>query len=624
MDRTVRVWRADNGEELLQIKAHRDWVQSVAWFPDGQQLVSASDDEEINFWDAHTGREVGRPCKGHTDAICSLAISSDGSFIATASFDKTVRLWSTTTRQQIGQALVHSKWVQCVAISPDSTLLASCTSGKDDHNFYLWSSEDILEPYNALEKRKEWIEAEKLGDIAGAGTPQLSDSPRQNTLPILPSELSHDFRNLNLNASPPSRDDTSVLGTVNPARPRSETNKSNDEIGGEGEESDEDQFFDVPATPTETSKESIHRKGDKQEDSDEDVAFVDASSSVAHLSSPTSVVQIVASAALPSHHQRQERHDVPPPLLQVQAELDVSVLLQDLTKYITKVEDYAVARGGFGEIWRCTYSTDQGPVTVAVKSLLMYASDQLSEVMEKKTKRIQRELRTCARLKHPNILSVYGYTFGFGPFMAIVSPWAENGNLTAYMEHADTATLTVVRRFQILRDITAGLKYLHDNNVIHGDLTGPNVLIHADGTACLADFGLSLLYSEVISISQASWTSSFHGNFRWLAPELLGQSDNDMPVRPRKHSDVYSFGGVMLQVLTNQSPYYYLSEAAVIRCIYTGEKPNRSRYSALSGKYWDFIEKCWSAATDDRPSTDKVVQVISDEFDSLSSSASGS
>jgi WD40 repeat protein len=190
MDRTVRVWRVDNGEELLQIKAHRDWVQSVAWFPDGQQLVSASDDEEINFWDAYTGREVGRPCKGHTEAICSLAISSDGSFIATASFDKTVRLWSTTTRQQIGQALVHSKWVQCVAISPDSTLLATCTSGKDDHNFYLWSAEDILEPYNVLEKRKEWIEAEKPGDIAGAGTPQLSDSPRQNTLPILPSEVS--------------------------------------------------------------------------------------------------------------------------------------------------------------------------------------------------------------------------------------------------------------------------------------------------------------------------------------------------------------------------------------------------------------------------------------------------
>ncbi|KAJ8583002.1 kinase-like protein [Rhizopogon salebrosus TDB-379] len=255
---------------------------------------------------------------------------------------------------------------------------------------------------------------------------------------------------------------------------------------------------------------------------------------------------------------------------------------------------------------------------VAVKSPLVYASDSL---MEKKIQRIQRELRICARLKHPNILPVYGYTFGFSPLMAIVSPWAESGNLIDYMGREDSATLTVVRRFQILKDITAGLKYLHDNNVIHGDLTGSNVLIHADGTACLADFGLSLLYSDVVGVTQASWTSSFHGNFRWLAPELLESSDNDMPVRPREHSDVYSFGGIMLLVLTNRSPYYYLSEAAVIRCIYTGEKPDRSRYSALSGKYWDFIEECWLTATDGRPSTDKVVQVISDEFNSLFSSA---
>ncbi|KAJ8593421.1 hypothetical protein M405DRAFT_810957 [Rhizopogon salebrosus TDB-379] len=88
----------------------------------------------------------------------------------------------------------------------------------------------------------------------------------------------------------------------------------------------------------------------KHEDSDEHVAFVDASLSAARLSSPASVVQNVAPAALPSHHQQQERHDAPPSSMHVQAELDVSVLLQDLTKYITKVGDYAVARGGFGEI----------------------------------------------------------------------------------------------------------------------------------------------------------------------------------------------------------------------------------------------------------------------------------
>jgi hypothetical protein len=118
-----------------------------------------------------------------------------------------------------------------------------------------------------------------------------------------------------------------------------------------------------------------------REDNDEDVAFVDASPPAARLSSPASGVQNVASAAFPSHHQRvrqlgahretqsltffqQERHDAPLPSIQVQAELDVNVLLQDLTNYITKIEDYAATRGGFGEIWRCTYSANQGPVPV--------------------------------------------------------------------------------------------------------------------------------------------------------------------------------------------------------------------------------------------------------------------
>jgi serine/threonine protein kinase len=288
------------------------------------------------------------------------------------------------------------------------------------------------------------------------------------------------------------------------------------------------------------------------------------------------------------------------------------VVLQDLTEYITKTGDYPVARGGFGEIWKCTYQTDRGPIPVAVKSLLVYTSDQLGGAMEKKTKRIRREIRTCARLKHHNILSVYGYTYGFGLFMAIVSPWAENGNLTTYLER-ENACLTVARRFQILRNITEGLHYLHTNSVIHGDLTGPNVLIHGDGTACLADFGLSLVYSEVLSVSLASWTSTFHGNFRWLAPELLGDPDNELPIRPTKYSDVYSFGGIMLQVLTGRPPYYYLGEAAVIQRIGSGAKPLRSRYPVFSDKYWHFIEECWSNTPQDRPLTEKLIRVIEDE-----------
>ncbi|KAG1747625.1 kinase-like domain-containing protein, partial [Suillus lakei] len=223
------------------------------------------------------------------------------------------------------------------------------------------------------------------------------------------------------------------------------------------------------------------------------------------------------------------------------------------------------------------------------------------------------ELRICANLKHPNTLPVYGYTYGFGPFPAIVSPWAENGNLTAYLER-EGAALTLVRRFRMLRDIIAGLQYLHANSIIHGDFNGPNVLIYGDGTACIADFGLSLMYSEVISASQASWTSVVKGNRRWMAPELLEDNEDESQVRPSEQSDIYSFGGIMLQVRLGQ--FQFLND--IMGSTFRSQTPSRSRYPVLPEKYWELIERCWSTHPWDRPSTKGVDEEIRNEYCSLS------
>ncbi|KAJ8589883.1 kinase-like protein [Rhizopogon salebrosus TDB-379] len=301
-------------------------------------------------------------------------------------------------------------------------------------------------------------------------------------------------------------------------------------------------------------------------------------------------------------------------------------MLRDLTEYITKTGEFADARGGFGEIWKCIFQVDQGSINVwinvAVKSFSVYASE-VAGTTKKKSKKIHRELKTCARLEHPNILPVHGYTTGFGPLIAIVSPWAENGNLNVYLEKE--GDLPVIRRFQILRDIAAGLRYLHANDVIHGDLTGANVLIHGDGTACIADFGLSLLSSELTSISQVSSTFTIYGNVRWLAPELIALPEDDSHVRPNKCSDVYSFGGVILQVLTSKIPYYYYQrDANIIWFKCSGKKTDRSRYPTLSSKYWDLIDACRSVVPDDRPSVERVAEEIRNVLESLSSSSATS
>ena len=88
------------------------------------------------------------------------------------------------------------------------------------------------------------------------------------------------------------------------------------------------------------------------------------------------------------------------------------------------------------------------------------------------------------------------------------------------------------------------LNAVHSKSVIHGDLTGANILISHDNRACLVDFGLSSIIAKFEGSSY--WSSTVGGAIRWLAPELLPQAGSTPILTPA--CDVYSFGSVMLEV----------------------------------------------------------------------------
>ena len=73
---------------------HTKDVNAIAVSPDGNLVVSASDDETIRFWSTATGAPVGEPLRGHTDWVRTVAFSPDGTRIVTGSDDATVRFWS--------------------------------------------------------------------------------------------------------------------------------------------------------------------------------------------------------------------------------------------------------------------------------------------------------------------------------------------------------------------------------------------------------------------------------------------------------------------------------------------------------------------------------------------------
>jgi len=161
-DGIIRVCHTDNAELLLRFKAQNIEICGIVWSPDSQQLISASYDNTVKFWNSSTGRQIAQPCTGHTSHIHSLAIASDGSFIATASNDKTIRLWSTKTYQQIGQPLEHPYAALCVAISTNGALLASGTGGG---NSYLWSIGDTPYWQDRQERYEEPGIEQTLGEV---------------------------------------------------------------------------------------------------------------------------------------------------------------------------------------------------------------------------------------------------------------------------------------------------------------------------------------------------------------------------------------------------------------------------------------------------------------------------
>src|SRR6266702_1989681 len=100
-------------------------VRSIALSPDGQRIVSGSDDRTIRVWNATTGETEAGPFTGHTDPVRSVAFSPDGQRIVSSSDDKTIRVWNATTGETAAGPFRQTNWVFSVAFSPDGQRIVS-------------------------------------------------------------------------------------------------------------------------------------------------------------------------------------------------------------------------------------------------------------------------------------------------------------------------------------------------------------------------------------------------------------------------------------------------------------------------------------------------------------------
>ncbi|WP_437581085.1 TIR domain-containing protein [Sorangium sp. So ce887] len=133
-DRTLKVWDLATGQLLSTLEGHSDSVNACAISPDGQRIVSASDDRTLKVWDLATGQLLST-LKGHFSLVNACAISPDGQRIVSASDDRTLKVWDLATGQLLSTLKGHFSLVNACAISPDGQRIVSAS---DDRTLKVW------------------------------------------------------------------------------------------------------------------------------------------------------------------------------------------------------------------------------------------------------------------------------------------------------------------------------------------------------------------------------------------------------------------------------------------------------------------------------------------------------
>lgn len=113
-------------QEKYVFAGHRDFLENIAFSPDGTMLATTSFDKTVRIWSLADGRFLGE-LTGHEKGVNAVAFSPDGSRIVTASSDETVRLWNRRTREEIAVHKVSQSFIRSVVYSRDGRFILTGT-----------------------------------------------------------------------------------------------------------------------------------------------------------------------------------------------------------------------------------------------------------------------------------------------------------------------------------------------------------------------------------------------------------------------------------------------------------------------------------------------------------------
>ena len=242
--------------------------------------------------------------------------------------------------------------------------------------------------------------------------------------------------------------------------------------------------------------------------------------------------------------------------------------------------------GSYGEVHRGLWRGTE----VAVKRFL--DQDLSVHLMREFTS----EVDLMRRLRHPNVILLMG-AVTTTPNLSIVTEFLHRGSLFKLLHKAQPPAIKAAmnaesRRLRMALDVAKGMHYLHSCTpvIVHRDLKSPNLLVDKHWVVKVCDFGLSRMKNHTFLSSKSN-----AGTPEWMAPEVLRNEPSD------EKSDVFSFGVIFWELLTQQIPWAHLNPMQVVGVV--GFAGNRLAVpETIDPRLREICEECWAQDPRERPS----------------------
>ncbi|XP_010263506.1 PREDICTED: probable serine/threonine-protein kinase At1g01540 [Nelumbo nucifera] len=203
-------------------------------------------------------------------------------------------------------------------------------------------------------------------------------------------------------------------------------------------------------------------------------------------------------------------------------------------------DENVIGEGGYGIVY---HGVLEDKTQVAVKNLLNNRGQAEKE--------FKVEVEAIGRVRHKNLVRLLGYC-AEGAHRMLVYEYVDNGNLEQWL-HGDVgpcSPLTWELRMNTILGTAKGLTYLHEGlepKVVHRDIKSSNILLDRQWNPKVSDFGLA----KLLGSERSYVTTRVMGTFGYVAPEYASTG------MLNERSDVYSFGILLMEVITGRNPVDY-------------------------------------------------------------------